>query len=91
MQAFRSGGLRAFLAMLLMPAGMCAAQEWRFYGGDAGGTRNSPLKQINPLNVHRLQRAWTYHMGEIDRIENAHYSHNIAPFEATPLMIDGVL
>jgi quinoprotein glucose dehydrogenase len=77
--------------MLLMPAGLCAAQEWPFYGGDAGGTRHSPVIQINPLNVNRLQRAWTYHTGEMMRSENAHYLHNVAPFEATPLVIDGVL
>jgi quinoprotein glucose dehydrogenase len=68
-----------------------SAQEWRFYGGDAGGTRSSPLRQINRQNVGRLQRAWTYHIGEADREGVGADRHRIAPFESTPLVIDGVL
>jgi len=67
------------------------AQEWRYYGGDPGGTRFSPLTQITRENVHRLTRVWTYHTGEADRSGNAADRHNIAPFEATPLIVDGVL
>ena len=57
-----------FISLLnLLP---CLAQtratEWRFYGGDAGGTRYSPLKQIDRRNVGRLQRAWVYHTGELE-------------------------
>jgi quinate dehydrogenase (quinone) len=87
----RTGGWRALLASLLIPAGFCAAQEWRYYGADSGGTRHSPLTQINRENAKRLQRAWTYHTGELDRSGNATDRHNIAPFESTPLIIDGVL
>src|SRR5437660_7944823 len=72
-------------------AGRVSGQEWRYYGGDAGGTRFSPLTQINRENVSRLIRAWTYHTGEIDREGNATDRHRIAPFESTPLVIDGVL
>lgn len=36
--------------------------EWPTYHHDAGGTRFSPLKQITPANVAKLQVAWTYHM-----------------------------
>ena len=72
-------------------SGVAAAQEWRFYGGDAGGTRFSPLKQINRENVNSLQRAWTYHTGEVGREGNATDRHHIAPFESTPLVIDSVL
>lgn len=31
------------------------AGEWRYYGGDAGTTRYSPLDQINKGNVKDLQ------------------------------------
>ena len=41
------------------------AQEWRYYGGDAGGMKYSPLKQINKTNVASLKPAWTFHTGEI--------------------------
>lgn len=86
----KAGGLHVLL-VLLLPAGVCVAQEWRYYGGDAGGTRHSPLTQINRDTVKRLQRTWTYHIDEMDRSDNAHYGHNAAPFETTPLVIGGVL
>src|SRR5205807_1360744 len=78
--------------LLLLPLALTmSAQEWRFYGGDAGGTRSSPLKQINRQNVKNLKRVWTYHMREVDRGGNETDRHNIAPFESTPIMIEGVL
>jgi membrane-bound PQQ-dependent dehydrogenase (glucose/quinate/shikimate family) len=77
------------LLVLLLPRAM-PAQEWRFYGGDASGTRFSSLKQITSQNVARLQRVWTYHTGEVNR-GNETNRHHIAPFESTPLVIDGVL
>ena len=40
------------------------AQEWSAYGGDAGGTRYSGLKQIDLSNVNQLQVAWTFHTGD---------------------------
>jgi len=70
---------------------MAVTQEWNFYGGDAGGTRYSPLKQINPQNVARLKRAWTYHTGELTRGDRSTDRHRMAPFESTPLVMDGVL
>ena len=77
------------LLLVLVPS--VSAQEWRFYGGDPGGTRSSPLKQINRQNVKNLKRAWTYHMGEVDRGGNETDRHHIAPFESTPIVIDGML
>jgi len=81
------GGL---VCLMLVSSGV-SAQEWRFYGGDSGGTRFSKLQKINRTNVGRLQRAWTYHMGETDRGGNETDRHPVAPFESTPLVIDGVL
>ena len=45
----------------------CAAHadEWAAYGRDAGGTRYSPLKEIDRSNVARLKVAWTFHTGDI--------------------------
>ena len=54
--------------------------DWPLYGHDAGGTRYSPLDQINPKNVHLLQKAWVYHTGESGRA-----------FETTPIVVDGIL
>jgi len=78
------------LGVLLQLAGAVQAQEWRYYGGDAGGTRHSTLTQINRENVSRLKRVWTYHTGEVDR-GDATDRHSIAPFESTPIVVDAVL
>ena len=40
--------------------------DWRSYGGDPGGSRFSPLADIDRGNVGRLQRAWTYHTGDLE-------------------------
>src|SRR4029077_7156401 len=79
------------LAFLLALSSTVSEQEWRFYGGDAGGTRSSPLRQINRQNVGNLKRAWTYHIGEADRMGNGTDRHRVAPFESTPLVIDDTL
>ena len=34
--------------------------EWRSYGGDAAGTKYSPLDQINAANVNQLQIVWRW-------------------------------
>ena len=80
---------RILFILALSPA--VSAQEWQSYGGDAGGTRSSPLKQINRQNVGKLRRAWTYHMGELDRENNETGRHHVVPFESTPIVIDGAL
>jgi len=80
-----------YLACLFFLSSAVSAQKWRFYGSDAGGTRFSSLQQINRSNVVKLQRAWSYHMGEADRGGNETDQHHVAPFESTPLVIDGVL
>jgi len=64
-------------------------RRWEHWGGDAGGTRFSPLNQITPGNVERLVRAWTYRTGDLD--------HRIPAvggrikFEATPLLVENSL
>ena len=62
--------------------------NWPTYGNDAGGTRYSPLTQIDRGNVGRLRVAWIYRTGE-----DAGYgwaSTRVA-FEATPIVVDGTL
>src|ERR1700683_3508171 len=34
--------------------------DWPLIGHDAGGTRYSPLKQINAKNVTKLRLAWSF-------------------------------
>ncbi len=43
--------------VLAPPAG------WRTVGGDPGGRRYSPLDDVTPDNVHRLERIWTARIG----------------------------
>src|SRR5215203_5033086 len=58
------------LLFVFLSVGSVSAQkansEWRYYGGDEGGSRFSPLAQVNTSNVQSLQRAWTYHTGELN-------------------------
>ncbi|MDP8980378.1 MAG: PQQ-binding-like beta-propeller repeat protein, partial [Acidobacteriota bacterium] len=57
-----------------------AGKDWRSYGGNAGGTRYSALKQINRSNVARLQLAWTFDAAE-----------GRGDGQTQPIVIDGVL
>jgi len=63
--------------------------EWPSYGNDIGGTRYSPLAQIDRGNVGRLRVAWTYRTGEVGGVSPG--GLGFIAFEATPLMIDGTL
>src|SRR5436853_6890395 len=78
------------LICILSLSSLAGAQEWPFYGGDAGGTRYSSLQQINPRNVGRLKQVWTYHTREVTRGDRSTERHRIAPVESSPLVIDGL-
>ena len=43
-------------AQTVKPAG----ENWYSYGGDAGGTHLSTLKQITKANVSQLKEAWQF-------------------------------
>jgi quinoprotein glucose dehydrogenase len=62
--------------------------DWPAYGRDAGGTRYSPLKQINRRNVGSLKVAWTYHTHALDPASGLNQK---AAFEATPILFEGNL
>jgi quinoprotein glucose dehydrogenase len=88
----RLGGFALLIAsgLPLSPqAGPPPAQvEWRYYGGDPGGSRYSLLTGINSGNVARLQPVWQWKHWEMHLDE---YGTTPGFFENTPLMIDGVL
>jgi quinoprotein glucose dehydrogenase len=77
-----------------------SAAEWSSYGGDPGGTRYSPLDQIDRSNVAGLKLAWAIHTGDA-----AHHDGEMSgpitgcarchreqyKFEATPIVADGRL
>lgn len=55
---------------------------WGYYGGDAGGTRYSPLTQITPENVWALKPAWTYHVGVVTAPEPLSPTLQVTPIIA---------
>ncbi|HEX3846847.1 MAG TPA: PQQ-binding-like beta-propeller repeat protein [Steroidobacteraceae bacterium] len=62
--------------------------EWRSYGGDPGGRKYSALADIDRRNVSKLALAWSWATGETPLAE---YKTSPGMFEATPLVVDGVL
>jgi quinoprotein glucose dehydrogenase len=81
--------MRTFVLWIFVIAATSAQEgSWTHYGADAAGTRYSPLKQISPANVDRLKVAWTYHTGALDPKTDLNEK---AAFEATPILVDGVL
>jgi len=82
--------LAALSALLLTIAGRSHAQqgaangEWRYYGGDAGNSKYSPLDQINAKNVKELEIVWRWKADNFGPTPDYNW-------EVTPLMIGGVL
>ena len=77
--ALGAGAVSPAAAQQRAPAG-----EWRHYGGDLGGTKYSPLDQINRDNVGQLEIAWRWKTDNFGPRLDFYY-------QATPLMIGGVL
>ncbi len=89
LQALRCCGLALLTVVLVGTAPVKGQQgakngEWRFFSGDGGATRYSPLDQITRDNVKNLKVAWTWksdNFGTPPEIRN----------QATPIMVSGVL
>src|SRR5262245_32458400 len=60
--------------------GLANPARWLTYSGDYSGRRHSPLTQITAANASQLAAQWTFQTGVPTR-----------QFEATPIVIDGVL
>lgn len=69
---------RRAVFVLILASAVRAQTDWPVYGHDPGGTKYSPLDQINTKNVTKLKPAWIYHTGEKGR-----------QFETTPLVVGG--
>ncbi|HUK15114.1 MAG TPA: pyrroloquinoline quinone-dependent dehydrogenase, partial [Bryobacteraceae bacterium] len=76
-------------AATLLAAASPHAGDWPVYGHDSGGTKYSPLSQINRRNVQRLEVAWTFHTG--DMYDPHGRGGKMSAFECTPLFVGGVL
>src|SRR3954447_7971649 len=66
-----------------------ASQEWPSYAGDGASSKYSPLAQIDASNFGRLKTAWTWRSVE-EKVAQENKLKTWA-WEATPLMMDGVL
>ncbi|WP_439884650.1 glucose/quinate/shikimate family membrane-bound PQQ-dependent dehydrogenase [Pseudomonas syringae] len=61
--------------------------DWQSYGRTAFGDRYSPLAQITPENVSKLEPAWTYRTGDIPGPNDP----GETTAENTPLKVNGML
>ena len=74
--------------LLLALLALQTPADWPAYGHDPQGTRYSPAAAIDRRNVARLAPAWTYRTGETGA---AFKTAKPTAFEATPLVVDGVM
>jgi len=88
----RAQGLGALLVLVLAACGeppvaidyAGPVAGWPAWGGDPGAARHSPLTQITPENVSRLEVAWIHHTGDV-------LPEGKTAFQATPVLDDGAL
>ena len=86
----RFGWMLGLLAVLMMGSNPAFGQrgtengQWRYWGGDEGSTRYSPLDQIDAGNVEDLEVAWRW------KADNYGPSPDFI-YRATPLYINGTL
>lgn len=67
-----------------VPGDDVPAGEWHAYGRTAFGQRYSPLTEITPDNVSRLEQAWTYRTGDL---RGRPGDPEETTFEVTPLKV----
>jgi quinoprotein glucose dehydrogenase len=72
------------------PARAATAGEWRYYGGDPGSSKYSPLDQITASNVANLQVAWRWASPD-NAMVAANPTARPGGYQDTPLMIGGVV
>ena len=87
-------------AVTLLPASAAAQYgatdgEWRSYGGDLGSTKYSPLDQIDASNFADLRLAWRWTSADealdLEAMSEGRPRFGFRMFQATPLMVGGVL
>ena len=77
---------RRLALALWVPLAAAVAQDlpWAHHGGEPGGGRHSPLRQISPANIDQLALAWTFHTGEVGPGDKPNPRLS---FEATPIVV----
>jgi quinoprotein glucose dehydrogenase len=93
MSKLAQAAITAILACVcaVMPTAVAqsSGDDWPNYGHDAGGTRYSPLTQINRENVAKLKVAWTFHVGDISGGNGS--GKKRSGLETTPILVDRTL
>lgn len=69
---------------LCLTVSAASGQGWPSYGGDAGGSRYSPLDDINRGNVAELELAWTFRTGAVEAHPELRWAID---FQATPILL----
>jgi quinoprotein glucose dehydrogenase len=79
---FPAGIVAAIASTCACGVALAGDSGWPVFGGDPGGSRFSPLRQINSKNVKDLTVAWVYRTGD---------ATGNTPIECTPLVVDGTM
>ncbi len=82
------GRLRCLLGLVLLLA-VRPSLAWESWGGDPGGSRFSPLREITSDNVGQLVRAFEFHTGDI--AARPPEVMRRTKFETTPLFVEDSL
>ncbi len=79
-----------FFAGALTAQSRGAAEDWRYYAGDAASSKHSPLEQIHRGNVGELQVAWRWPSPD-NAITAARPAILPGTYEDTPIVANGVM
>lgn len=63
------------------------AEDWRYYGRDAYGTRFSPINQITPENINQLKQVWVTRTGDMPPVDKK----NKWAAQTTPIKVNDAL
>ena len=99
---FLSAIFRTMIVMLVVLwPGLVSGQygaangEWSSYAGDLGGTKYSPLDQIDASNFSDLEIAWRWASADasldLDALRAIHPDLSIRNLRVTPLMVGGII
>jgi len=78
--AYRVGTIAAATGLGAREIDPSTPGEWAYFAGSRGGSKFSPLDQITPANVSKLEVAWTFHTGVAPKGAKA-------AMEATPIKV----
>ncbi|TVV77337.1 membrane-bound PQQ-dependent dehydrogenase, glucose/quinate/shikimate family [Sphingomonas solaris] len=62
-------------------------QDWTAYGRSWRGDRWSPVNQITPTNAGKLEKAWEFHTGDLQRESDP----DEFTYEVTPIKVGGLV